>query len=92
MLKEEESGREGKRGGGKEGTYRRFNTISGAKYSGVPQNVFVNLPPSIPPFASPKSTSLTCPRLSIKIFSGFKSRKMVFFLFKYDRTAHNSLA
>jgi hypothetical protein len=52
--------------------------ISGAKYSGVPQNEYVLLPLpffSSPYFDKPKSVIFRCPECSSKIFSGFKSLK-----------------
>lgn len=45
--------------------------ISGAIYSGVPQNVYV-LPSII--LDNPISVSFKYPKQSINIFSGFKSR------------------
>lgn len=57
-------------------------SISGAKYSGVPhiENAFSSvfffffkLLPFINILESPKSVSLICPLISMRIFSGFKS-------------------
>lgn len=47
-------------------------TISGAMYSGVPANVFVESPSRT--FERPKSVNLMCPSLSRSTFSGFKSQ------------------
>jgi len=51
--------------------------MSGAIYSGVPHivKVWVSYTSS---FAIPKSVSLMCPSLSINIFSGFRSRYIIF--------------
>jgi hypothetical protein len=64
-----------------------FLMTSGARYSGVPQSVYVS-PANISPrslswvkcilfstfFAKPKSTSLRWPSASMRMFSGFRSR------------------
>ena len=48
-------------------------TISGARYSGVPQKVYVFRFPTTPYFDKPKSVSFIWPSPSNKTFSGFKS-------------------
>lgn len=51
-----------------------FLRTSGAKYSGVPQNVLVVSVGNNPSFERPKSVSTTCPCESSSRFSGFRSR------------------
>jgi hypothetical protein len=47
--------------------------ISGARYSGVPQNEKVLLSDSTPYFDNPKSVIFKLPNESNKTFSGFRS-------------------
>lgn len=50
-----------------------FYSISGAKYSWLPQKVAVTALVFIPSFESPKSVNKAFPSKSKTIFSGFKS-------------------
>lgn len=50
-----------------------FLIISGARYSGVPQNVSVVSVPISPSLQNPKSVSTKCPSLSSNKFSGLRS-------------------
>jgi hypothetical protein len=62
-----------------------FKIISGAKYSGVPQRVYVfSFPSTI--LEKPKSISFMYPFPFIKMFSGFKSLYMIFLECKYSKT------
>lgn len=63
--------------GGCKGTHRKWQSTSGARYSGVPQNVFIVAPSLIPSLHSPKSVILMCPSLSSMRFSSCVGRRSV---------------
>jgi len=63
--------------------------ISGARYSGVPQSVYVR---SSTIFANPKSVIFTCPFAVSSRFSGFRSRYTMLCACRYSNASAISAA
>ena len=62
-----------------------LSTISGAKYSGVPQRVLASELDLIPSFERPKSVNFAYPSLSINTFSGLRLYHWMKYLTLYKR-------